>query len=154
MDFCLCCFYRQKKICVCNFQIAKSAKSRIYEYAPAITANKLNRILFHMPLSFYLFFRKRGYYETVNIIGLKYLEIQYVVLEKIPQQSTVMRLDCVYSSNLSFPFKAIISPLLITSLQLKKKKITINIHSLFAGFEHFFNPTSYFTLHNRCGLSQ
>lgn len=40
-------------------------------YAPLTTVNTLNRILLNMPLSLYLFFRKEGYYKTVNIIGLK-----------------------------------------------------------------------------------
>ena len=40
-------------------------------YAPLTTVNTLNRVLLNMLLSLYLFFRKGGYYETVNIIGLK-----------------------------------------------------------------------------------
>lgn len=80
-----------------------------------------------MPLSSHLFFRKEGYYETVNIIGLK---IPENLVRGIREDTTIVKCNevglCVF-------FQFVISFqsyyfTLTDNLSSVKKKITINIH--------------------------
>lgn len=130
---------------MCNFVIAEllgdgGKQPRLC--ASVIPADTPIGVLLNAPLSFHLFFRKAGYYKTVNIIGFTIpgTLVCAVRAEAIIAQCNEVEL-CVFFQFDSFAFKAIISPSLITTL----KKITINIHSLFQVLNNFFNPTSYFT---------
>lgn len=98
--------------------------------ALVIPADTLSGILLNIPFSFHLFFRKAGYYKTVNIIGFTIpgTLVCGVRAETIIVQCNEVEL-CVFFQFESFAFKAIISPLLITTLLKKKLPLT---------FTHFF----------------
>lgn len=146
---------------MCNFVIAELEKEKEEEEkkanqrlcASVIPADTLSGILLNIPLSSHLFFRKAGYYKTVNIIGFT---IPGTLVRGVRAETIIVRCNevelCVFFQFESFALRAVIT---LTDNHSLKKKITINIHSLFfSGFEQFFNPTSYFTLHNRCGFGQ
>lgn len=120
---------------MCNFVIAEllgggGKQPRLC--ASVIPADTPSGVLLNAPLSFHLFFRKAGYYKTVNIIGFTIpgTLVCAVRAEAIIAQCNEVEL-CVFFQFDSFAFKAIISPSLITTLKKKKLPLT------FAHFSRF-----------------
>lgn len=86
--------------------------------ASIITGDTLSGILLNTPLSFHLFFRKAGYYKTVNIIGFT---IPATLVCGVRAEAIIVQCNeaelCIFFQFESLAFKAIISPLLITTLK-------------------------------------
>lgn len=120
---------------MCNFVIAElwgeKKKKQPRLCASVIPADTPSGVLLNAALSFHLFFRKAGYYKTVNIIGFTIpgTLVCAVRAEAIIAQCNEVEL-CVFFQFESFAFKAIISPSLITTL---KKKLPLT----FAHFSRF-----------------